>query len=63
MELTGDEPGMTVNLDHLHEFTVLGPARDPHSTLFKTPHVVVVHLVAMAVALMDHWPGVCIPGK
>src|SRR3990172_9470669 len=53
VELAGHEPGMVGELDDLHEL-LLGPeARDPEAVLFQVLEVLVVHLEAVAVALLD----------
>src|SRR3972149_4920117 len=52
MELAGHEPGMVGELDDLHEL-LLGPeAGDPEAVLFQVLEVLVVHLEAVAVALL-----------
>ncbi len=53
MELTRDEVRMLGNLDDLDEL-LLGPdAGDAKAVLLQPGEVVVVHLVAVAVALLD----------
>src|SRR3990172_6370498 len=53
VELAGHEPGVVGELDDFHEL-LLGPeARDPEAVLFQVLEVVVVHLEAVAVALLD----------
>src|SRR5919201_1095539 len=53
MELTGDEVRVLGDLDDLDEL-LLGPdAGDVEAVLLQRPHVVVVHLEAVAMTLLD----------
>jgi len=54
MELAGEEPRMILNLHHLDQFTVLRSTADYQSAFDELINVVVVHLVTMPMALVDH---------
>ena len=51
--LAGDEEGMVGQLDHLHQALVGGEARNHETPFHKGVAIGVVHLVAVAVALVD----------
>ena len=51
--LAGDEEGMVGQLDHLHQALVGGEARNHETAFHKRVAIGVVHLVAVAVALVD----------
>src|SRR5687768_8600595 len=53
MELAGHEERMLRNLDELDELLLRPHARYPEAALLELAQVVVVHLVAVAVALLD----------
>ena len=53
VELTGEEPGVIRQLHHFHQLVPGRPARNPHTLFLKYRHVVVVHLITVAMALLD----------
>src|SRR6266568_3367719 len=54
MELAADEPRVRWQLDHLAQLLALGEAGGAQALVLQSLHVLVVHLVAMAVAFVDH---------
>src|SRR5712671_4613202 len=54
MELAADEPGMRRQLDHLAQLLPLGEAGDAQALVLQALNVLVVDLVAMTMALVDH---------
>src|SRR5437660_10813543 len=54
MELAADEPGMRRQLDHLAQLLALGEAGNAQALVLQSLHVLVVDLIAVAVALVDH---------
>src|SRR5437868_1665457 len=54
MELAGDEPGMSWQLDDFDETTLLEGSRDDEPRVDEASPEVVVDLVAVPVALVDH---------
>src|SRR6266705_2076981 len=53
MELAADEPGVRRQLDHLAQLA-LGEAGNTQTLVLQSLHVLVVDLVAVAVAFVDH---------
>src|SRR5438477_3878942 len=53
MELHGDVPRMSGQLDHLHEFPVRRAAGDPQAFVGERLLVEAIELVAMTMALVD----------
>jgi hypothetical protein len=49
------EPGVLAQFHHLHQLVVRGEAAEAHAVFQQGLAVAVVHLVAMAVALADHF--------
>src|SRR3989442_1891455 len=54
MELAADEPGVRRQLDHLAQLLALGEAGNAQALVLQSLHVLVVDLVAVAVAFVDH---------
>src|SRR5712671_2220813 len=54
VELAADEPRMRRQLDHLAQLLALGDAGNPQALVLQSLQVLVVDLVAVAVALVDH---------
>src|SRR5882762_7326060 len=54
MELAADEPGMRRQLDHLAQLLPLGEAGDAQAFVLQALNVLVVDLIAMTMALVDH---------
>src|SRR5437764_11783658 len=62
MELAGDEPGMSWQLDDFDETPLLEGSRDDEPCLDEASPEVVVDLVAVPVALVDHRLAVGLQG-
>src|SRR4051794_3273794 len=58
MELAADEPRVSFQLQHLYEFAVGRRAGHAHSALFELRHVLRIHLITMAMALLDELDAV-----
>src|SRR6266699_1963711 len=54
VELAADQPGMRRQLDHLAQLLALGEAGNAQALVLQSLHVLVVDLVAVAVAFVDH---------
>src|SRR5437879_4614349 len=54
VELAADEPRMRRQLDHLAQLLALGEAGNAQALVLQSLHVLVVDLVAVAMALVDH---------
>src|SRR5712692_4834270 len=54
VELAADEPRMRGQLDHLAQLLALGDAGNAQALVLQSLHVLIVDLVAVAVALVDH---------
>src|SRR5258708_18438236 len=54
MKLAADQPGMRRQLDRLAQLLSLGEAGDAQALVLQSLHVLVIDLVAVAVALVDH---------
>src|SRR5712671_2052263 len=54
MEPAADEPGVRRQLDHLAQLLALGEAGNAQALVLQSLHVLVVDLVAVAVAFVDH---------
>src|SRR6266853_934024 len=54
VELAADEPRMRRQLDHLAQLLALGDAGNPQALVLQSLHVLIVDLVAVAVALVNH---------
>src|SRR5947209_16543185 len=54
VELAADEPRMRRQLDHLAQLLALGQAGNAQALVLQSLHVLVVDLVAVAMALVDH---------
>src|SRR6266571_2956622 len=54
MELAADQPGMRRQLDHFAQLLALGEAGNAQALVLQSLHVLVVDLIAVAVAFVDH---------
>src|SRR6266478_248885 len=54
VELAADQPGMRRQLDHFAQLLALGEAGNPQALVLQSLHVLVVDLIAVAVAFVDH---------
>src|SRR3989454_6949500 len=54
VELAADEPRVRWQLDHLAQLLALGEAGNAQALVLQSLHVLVIDLVAVAVALVDH---------
>ncbi len=53
VELTGDEPRVIGQLDHLHQTVVRGRTRHGQSVLLEKLSIFVIHFVTMSMTLFD----------
>src|SRR5207245_11192443 len=61
VELAADEPRVRWQLDHLAQLLALGEAGNAQALVLQSLHVLVIHLVPMAVAFADHVSAVDLP--
>src|SRR6266581_3324109 len=54
VELAADQPGMRRQLDHFAQLLALGEAGNAQALVLQSLHVLVVDLIAVAVAFVDH---------
>src|SRR6267143_301160 len=54
VELAADQPGMRRQLDHFAQLLALGEAGNAQALVLQSLHVLIVDLIAVAVAFVDH---------
>src|SRR5256885_10419304 len=54
VELAADQPGMRRQLDHFAQLLPLGEAGNAQALVLQSLHILVVDLIAVAVAFVDH---------
>src|SRR3989442_12169349 len=63
MKLAADQPGMRRQLDRLAQLLAVGEAGDAQALVLQSLHVLVIDLVAVAVALVDHLRALALARK
>ena len=54
VELAGHEPGVIRDLYHLYNVVIRRSTGKDHAPIQQVRAIIIVHLIAMAVALIDH---------